>query len=78
MCAYTCEGGGGVPAVKIALRWLAATVLSALCASAASACPACMSADPKTAGTYLGMTLMMSGLPLGMISGLAYLLWRRY
>ena len=37
-----------------------------------------MIADPKTAGTYLGMTMMMSILPLGLIGGLVYWLWRRY
>ena len=37
-----------------------------------------MIADPKTAGTYLGMTLMMSALPLGLLGGLIYWLKRRY
>lgn len=37
-----------------------------------------MVTDPKNAGTYLGMTLMMSALPLALIGGLAYWLWRRY
>lgn len=50
----------------------------ALTANVAAACPACMSADPKTAGTYLGMTLMMSALPLALVGGLAYWLWRHY
>jgi hypothetical protein len=43
-----------------------------------NACSACMMADPKTAGTYLGMTLMLSALPLGLIGGLIYWLRRRY
>jgi hypothetical protein len=43
-----------------------------------NACSACMIADPKTAGTYLGMTLMLSALPLGLIGGLIYWLRRRY
>jgi hypothetical protein len=42
------------------------------------ACSACIIADPKTAGTYLGMTMMMSILPLGLIGGLVYWFWRRY
>ena len=58
---------------------------SILCVSAAAfltpaaslACSACMVNDPKTAGTYLGMTVMMSALPLLMIGGLGYWLWRR-
>lgn len=47
-------------------------------ASVANACPVCMLADPKTAGTYLSMTLMMSALPLAMLGGLIYWLKRRY
>ena len=44
----------------------------------ASACPACMVGDPKTAGTYLGMTLIMSALPILLACGLGYWLWRRH
>jgi hypothetical protein len=51
----------------------AATVLPAT----ASACPACMIGDPKTAGTYLGMTIVMSALPMLIVIGLGYWLWRR-
>jgi hypothetical protein len=47
-------------------------------AGAAQACPVCMLADPKTAGTYLSMTLMMSALPLALLGGLIYWLRRRY
>ncbi len=64
--------------MNFATRLLALTGLLALTAKAALACPACMSTDPKTAGTYLGMTLMMSALPLGLVGGLAYWLWRHY
>jgi hypothetical protein len=64
--------------MNFTFRLLAATGILALTAAAAVACPACMSADPKTADTYLGMTLMMSALPLGLVGGLAYWLWRRY
>jgi len=64
--------------MNFATRWLIATGLLPLTATAAMACPACMSADPKTAGTYLGMTLMMSALPLALIGGLAYWLWRHH
>jgi hypothetical protein len=45
---------------------------------AAWACPACMVGDPKTAGTYLGMTLVMSSLPILLVCGLGYWLWRRH
>ena len=41
------------------------------------ACPACMVGDPKTASTYFGMTLVMSALPLLLIGGVGYWLWRR-
>ena len=40
-------------------RFVAATAGAALVPGAAWACPACMVGDPKTAGTYLGMTLVM-------------------
>lgn len=46
--------------------------------AASWACSACMVNDPKTAGTYLGMTVIMSALPLLMIGGLGYWLWRRH
>ena len=56
---------------------LAAT-LACLSPTASWACPACMVGDPKTAGTYLGMTLVMSALPLLLVGGLGYWLWRRH
>jgi len=46
--------------------------------AAGLACAVCASPNPQTAGTYLGMTLMMSLLPLGLVGGLIYWLWRRY
>jgi hypothetical protein len=55
-----------------------ATVTLLFGTSVAQACPVCMLADPKTAGTYLSMTLMMSALPLAMLGGLIYWLKRRY
>jgi hypothetical protein len=42
------------------------------------ACPACMVGDPKTAGTYFGMTLVMSALPILLVCGIGYWLWRRH
>jgi len=45
---------------------------------AAWACPGCMVGDPKTAGTYFGMTVVMSALPILLVCGLGYWLWRRY
>jgi hypothetical protein len=57
---------------------LIATASATLIPSAAKACPACMVGDPKTAGTYLGMTLVMSALPILLVCGLGYWLWRRH
>jgi hypothetical protein len=62
----------------IAARFFGAAVALALIPSAARACPACMVGDPKTAGTYLGMTLVMSALPILLVCGLGYWLWRRH
>lgn len=64
--------------MKFSTRLLVALAALAMIPAVAQACPACMVTDPKNAGTYLGMTLMMSALPLGMVGGLAYWFWRRY
>ncbi|HEX3375684.1 MAG TPA: hypothetical protein VHS29_02415 [Candidatus Acidoferrales bacterium] len=61
-----------------AARIFTAIVGASLIPAAAWACPACMVGDPKTAGTYLGMTLFMSSLPILLVCGLGYWLWRRY
>jgi len=55
-----------------------AAILACLNPAASLACSACMAGDPKTAGTYLSMTLMMSALPLVLVGGLGYWLWRRH
>ena len=57
---------------------LAAATGAAFLPIAASACPACMVGDPKTAGTYLSMTLIMSALPILLACGLGYWLWRHH
>jgi len=64
--------------MNIFTRLLVAAAALPLVPAAAWACPACMVTDPKNANTYLGMTLMMSILPLGMLGGLIYWFWRRY
>jgi hypothetical protein len=56
---------------------IAGVVVTAL-PGAAWACPGCMVGDPKTAGTYFGMTVVMSALPILLVCGLGYYLWRRY
>jgi hypothetical protein len=59
-------------------RFFIAVAGAWLIPGAAWACPACMVGDPKTAGTYLGMTLVMSSLPILLVCGLGYWLWRRH
>jgi hypothetical protein len=62
----------------IATRILSAAAGAAFIPGAAWACPGCMVGDPKTAGTYLGMTLVMSALPILLVCGLGYWLWKRH
>lgn len=64
--------------LKLATRIFAAIVAASFAPGPAWACPACMVGDPKTAGTYLGMTVLMSSLPILMVCGLGYWLWKRY
>jgi hypothetical protein len=64
--------------LNFAFRFLSAVTGASLIPASASACPACMVGDPKTAGTYLGMTLVMSSLPILLVCGLGYWLWRRH
>jgi hypothetical protein len=64
--------------VKFSYRLPIATALFSVIPAAAHACSACILADPKTSGTYLKMTLMMSALPLGLLGGVGYWLWKRY
>ncbi|MBZ5698931.1 MAG: hypothetical protein LAN18_10340 [Acidobacteriia bacterium] len=65
-------------AMKFRNRLLVAAAVFPLIPGTAWACPACMVGDPKTAGIYLGSTLVMSALPLFLVGGLAYWLWRRH
>jgi hypothetical protein len=59
-------------------RFLIGATGASLIPATVSACPACMVGDPKTAGTYFSMTLVLSALPMLLIVGLAYWLWRRH
>lgn len=63
---------------KSTLRLLMAAAIASAIPTAGWACSGCMAGDPKTAHIYLGMTLMMSALPLVMIGALCYWLWQRY
>ena len=59
-------------------RILIAAAAGSLIPGAARACPACMVGDPKTAATYFGMTVVMSALPILLVCGIGYWLWRRH
>ena len=64
--------------LNFVMRFLLAAAGALVIPTAASACPACMVGDPKTAGTYFGMTLVMSALPILLVCGVGYWLWRRH
>ncbi len=64
--------------LKLKARFLTAAAVASLIPAAASACPACMVGDPKTAATYFGMTVVMSSLPILLVCGLGYWLWKRH
>jgi hypothetical protein len=59
-------------------RFIVAAAGTSLLPAAALACPACMVGDPKTAATYFGMTVVMSSLPILLVCGIGYWLWRRH
>ena len=60
------------------VRTIIAAITFSLIPAGGWACAACAAGDPKTAGIYLGMTLVMSALPLVLVGGLGYWLWRRH
>ncbi len=64
--------------LHLAWRYLFAISCAALIPAAALACPACMVGDPKTAATYFGMTVVMSSLPIVLVCGIGYWLWRHH
>jgi len=63
---------------KTALRPTLAAGIASLVAAPGWACSSCMAGDPKTAGVYLGMTIVMSALPMLLVGGLGYWLYRRH
>jgi hypothetical protein len=71
---YFCSSMRAVKPISMIL----AAAVAFLSPAASWACSACMVGDPKTAGTYLSMTLMMSALPLLLVGGLGYWLWRHH
>ncbi len=64
--------------LKFATLFVVRAAGVSLIPSAAWACPACMVGDPKTAATFFGMTVVMSALPILLVCGLGYWLWRRH
>jgi hypothetical protein len=64
--------------LNFSARFLVAVAGATMIPAAAGACPACMVGDPKTAATYFGMTLVMSSLPILLVCGIGYWLWRRH
>jgi hypothetical protein len=64
--------------LSLVARFLGAEVGATLIPVAAWACPACMVGDPKTAATYFGMTVVMSSLPILLVCGIGYWVWRRH
>lgn len=64
--------------LNFAVRFLIAAAGATLLPAAAWSCPACMVGDPKTAATYFGMTVVMSALPILLVCGIGYWLWRRH
>lgn len=59
-------------------RWLGLLSLPAVAPAAAQACAVCMVSTPDGSATYLQMSLLMIGLPLTVVGGLVFWLWRRY
>ena len=61
------------------VRTLVATVFAVLAVPAlALACPVCGTAGPNDNGwAYFAMTIVLSGLPLGMIGGVVFWVARR-
>ena len=64
--------------LNFATRLIIAAAGASMIPAAATACPACMVGDPKTAATYFGMTVVMSSLPILLVCGIGYWLWRRH
>jgi hypothetical protein len=60
------------------LRVVVALALVVLTPGVVFACPVCGPGTENTAWAYLGMTVVLSGLPLLMIGGVGYWIYRRH
>jgi len=65
-------------AAKFALRTIHAAGIVFLIPAVSRACSACAPGDPKTAGVYLTMTVIMSALPMLLVGGIGYWVYRRH
>lgn len=65
----------GIPALALVLA--ASTLFVLATAGVAHACPVCFDARETQRAAFLGTTIFLSLLPLGMIGGLALFLFRR-
>jgi hypothetical protein len=63
---------------KTAFRFVVTAGAASLIPASSWACSGCMVGDPKTAATYFGMTVVMSALPLLLIGGVCYWLYRHH
>jgi hypothetical protein len=60
-----------------ALLLCAAALLVVLSPGAAAACAVCTGAGEESRAAFIATTVMLSVLPLGMIGGLVWWIWRR-
>jgi len=86
MSGHKLAGAGSRSEVEAQRRTLVTTarcltvacVLVALTPRIAFACPVCGPGTQDAAWAYLGMTVVLSGLPLLMIGGVGYWVYRRH
>ena len=63
--------------VKQSIIVIVTTSLSCALPNLALACAVCGSQEEKAAGAYLAMTIVLSLLPLSLIGGVGYWIWKR-
>ncbi len=60
-----------------AIHILLLVVVLMFVAEPAFACAVCFDANDESRGAFLGTTILLSLMPLAMIGGLVYWVWRR-